>query len=48
MKNYSEIIKNLENSNESQIAEAHRMVTRKFMNRKLAGEFLEFYHKVIS
>lgn len=42
------IIKNLKHPNESQITEAHRKVTRKFMNEKLAKEFLEFYHKVIS
>lgn len=42
------IIKNLEHPNDSQIAEAHSMVSRKFMNEKLAKQFLEFYHKVIS
>ena len=42
------IIKNLEHSNDSQIAEAHSMVSRKFMNEKLAKEFLKFYSKVIS
>ena len=42
------IIKNLEHSNDSQIEEAHSMVARKFMNEKLAKEFLEFYHKVNS
>ncbi len=42
------IINNLKHPNDSQIAQAHSMVTRKFMNEKLAKEFLEFYHKVIS
>ncbi|SOC80323.1 Glycosyltransferase involved in cell wall bisynthesis [Salinimicrobium sediminis] len=41
------ILRNLEQPDYSQIEKAHKMVTEKFMNKKLTKNFLEFYREMI-